>query len=104
MTEARLNAEKEIATVFGETLSWEYLCYVRNHPLKWNIPTRILYGENDNLTSIETITDFAEVLRPLYEVSVSGRNHGRKGRNLCNGNTDQQYDGRTLYHAEVSAI
>ena len=72
VTEARLNAEKEIATVFSETLSWEYLCYVRNHPLKWNIPTRILYGENDNLTSIETITDFAEHINAPLTVMNGG--------------------------------
>lgn len=50
----------EIKTDFGETLSWEYLCYVRNHPIKWQIPTEILYGENDGLTSLETMTAFAE--------------------------------------------
>lgn len=71
VTEARLSAEKEIATFFGETLSWEYLCYVRKHPLKWNIPTRILYGENDNLTSIEIITDFAERINaPLTVMKI----------------------------------
>ena len=32
----------------------------RNHPLNWQIPTSILYGEKDNLTSIETIRAFAE--------------------------------------------
>lgn len=72
VTEALLSTEKEIATGFGETLSWEYLCYVRNHPLKWNIPTRILYGENDNLTSIETITDFAERINAPLTVMNGG--------------------------------
>lgn len=72
VTEAQLSTEKEIATSFGETLSWEYLCYVRNHPLRWNIPTRILYGENDNLTSIETITDFAERINAPLTVMKGG--------------------------------
>ena len=54
-------AEKlEISTTFGETLSWKYLCYVREHPVSWKIPTRILYGEKDALTSMETIKAFAE--------------------------------------------
>lgn len=60
MTEAELEQRKIIPTDFGEELSWEYLCYVREHPLTWLVPTSILYGENDNLTSLETIKDFAE--------------------------------------------
>ena len=60
VTEKELCNRREIETSFGETLSWEYLCYVREHPIKWNIPTEILYGENDSLTSLETVTEFAE--------------------------------------------
>ena len=60
VTEAELEQRKIIPTDFGEDLSWEYLCYVRNHPLNWKIPTCILYGENDNLTSLETMKAFAE--------------------------------------------
>ena len=58
VTEDELQRKKEITTEFGETLSWEYLCYVRKHPIKWSIPTCILYGGKDNLTSIETISQF----------------------------------------------
>ena len=60
VTEDELQSKKEIPTAFGETLSWEYLCYVRKHPIKWNIPTCILYGGKDHLTSIEAISGFAE--------------------------------------------
>ena len=60
VTEAELEQRKIIPTDFGEELSWEYLCYVRAHPLNWQVPTSILYGENDNLTSIETMKAFAE--------------------------------------------
>lgn len=60
VTETELEQRKIIPTEFGEELSWEYLCYVRKHPLNWQIPTSILYGEEDNLTSLETIKDFAE--------------------------------------------
>lgn len=59
VTEAELRIKKEIPTEFGETLSWEYLCYVRNNIIEWNISTCILYGEKDNLTSMETISEFA---------------------------------------------
>lgn len=60
VSEAELAEKLEIPTTFGETLSWKYLCYVREHPISWKIPTRILYGEKDALTSMETIKAFAE--------------------------------------------
>ena len=60
VTEQELAEKSEIPTEFGETLSWNYLCYVREHPNPWRVPTCILYGEHDNLTSMETITAFAE--------------------------------------------
>ena len=59
VTGQELAEKREIATNFGETLSWEYLCYVRQHPIIWNVPTCILYGEHDHLTSIETVSAFA---------------------------------------------
>lgn len=59
VTEDQLQREEEIQTNFGETLSWKYLCYVREHPITWHIPTKILFGEKDHLTSYDTMSDFA---------------------------------------------
>ncbi len=59
VTEDELRVRKEIPTEFGETLSWDWLCDVRRHPLQWTVPTRILYGERDSLTSPETMAAFA---------------------------------------------
>ena len=72
VTEEELCRKKEISTDFGETLSWEYLCYVRKHPIKWNIPTCILYGAKDNLTSIETVSEFAEQTGAILTVMNDG--------------------------------
>lgn len=72
VTEQDLYKEKEIETSFGETLSWEYLCYVREHPVVWNIPTKILYGDKDNLTSYETMSDFASKMG----ISLTVMNNG----------------------------
>ena len=72
ITEEELCNKKEIITEFGETLSWEYLCYVRKHPIKWNIPTYILYGENDNLTSKETISEFSEQVCAALTIMEDG--------------------------------
>ena len=59
VTEQELAEKQEIPTQFGETLSMQYLRYVRKHPIVWQVPTRILYGEHDNLTSMQTICAFA---------------------------------------------
>lgn len=60
VTERELAEKSEIPTRFGETLSWSYLCYVREHPIVWQVPTRILYGEHDTLTDPEIISAFAK--------------------------------------------
>lgn len=58
VTERELCEKKEIPTSFGETLSWEYLCFVREHPITWKTPTDILYAGQDNLTSREIVDEF----------------------------------------------
>jgi hypothetical protein len=60
ITDEMLREKKFIQSSFGETLSWEYLAFVRANPVKWNIPTSILYGENDELTSYQTMAAFAD--------------------------------------------
>lgn len=70
--EEDLEKQKEISTAFGETLSWEYLCYVREHPIVWNIPTHILYGSKDHLTSYETIVQFTNQIRATLAVMENG--------------------------------
>lgn len=61
VTEKLLRAKGEIPTNFGQTLSWQYLSWVREHPLSgWQAPTSILYAEQDNLTARETVTAFAK--------------------------------------------
>ena len=72
VTEDELQSQKEIPTAFGETLSWAYLCYVRKHPIEWSIPTCILYGEKDNFTSIETISEFANQIGASLTVMEDG--------------------------------
>ncbi len=60
VTEEELKEKRVISTAFGEDLSWDYLCYVREHPVRWTVPTRILYGSADNLTAYETVAAFAK--------------------------------------------
>ena len=72
VTEAELKSKGVIHTAFGEDLSWEYLCYVRNHPIDWKVPTSILYGSCDNLTLLETISNFAKKHGAMLTVMESG--------------------------------
>lgn len=58
VTEQELCERGEISTSFGEDLSWKYLCFVREHPINWNIPTHILYAGKDNLTPREIVDEF----------------------------------------------
>ena len=60
VTEDEIKEKGVIATDFGEDLSWEYLTWVRSHPVSWHIPTEILYGSEDKLQSVDTIKAFAD--------------------------------------------
>ena len=72
VTEPELQERGSIHTDFGEDLSWEYLCYVRERPVSWNVPTDILYGNEDNLTSIDTITAYAQAHHASLTVMDGG--------------------------------
>lgn len=61
VSETQLEEEGEIPTDFGQTLSWRYLCYAREHPItRWDSPTEILYAGGDHLVRRETVDAFAE--------------------------------------------
>ena len=72
VTEEQLKSAGTIRTDFGEDLSWDYLSYVRSHPIEWHVPTHILYGSNDNLTSFKTIADFSNKYQATLTVMENG--------------------------------
>ena len=59
-TETDLKTKGVIPTAFGEDLCWDVLCYVRSHPIHWDVPTNILYGSGDVLIPRETVEAFAK--------------------------------------------
>ena len=60
VTEAQLRERGQVPVPFGQPLSWRYLCWVREHPLRrWTCPIHILWGERDEMTSRETAEAFA---------------------------------------------
>lgn len=60
VAEQELMEKGTIETAFGETLSMEYLTWVRRHPVSWSVPTSILCGSSDSLQSIDIIREFTE--------------------------------------------
>lgn len=72
VTPGQLREKGNIKTNFGETLSWEYFSYARNHPIDWQAPTYILYGSKDFMTSPETIRSFSEEFGAVLTVMDGG--------------------------------
>lgn len=72
ITEPELRQRGEIKTEFGETLSWRYLQDVRQHPIRWRVPTAILYGSGDALMPRETVEAFARRTGAALTVMENG--------------------------------
>lgn len=74
VSEERLKAEKQIKLPIGETLDWDYYCYVRKNPISfdWRIATAILYGSDDKLCEWKELSAFAA----RYQAAVKVLNHG----------------------------
>ena len=83
VTEAELEEKGKIQTAFGEELSWDYLSYVRSHPVKWKVPTHILYGSADTLTSPETIRAFAKAHGATLTVMEGGEHWFHTEEQMC---------------------
>lgn len=61
VTSEILEQRQEISTDFGETLSWDYYTYAREHTVKkWKCPTEILYGKKDDMVEKSVIEDFCD--------------------------------------------
>ena len=59
VTAEELQMRGEIGTDFGETLSWRYYQYAKEHPINvWTCPTAILYAGGDHLTPRREVDAF----------------------------------------------
>ncbi len=74
VSEERLQVEKQIPLPIGQTLDWDYYCYVKKNPVcfDWKMPTAILYGADDNLSEWKEISVFAK----RYQAEVKVLEHG----------------------------
>ena len=60
VTQERLCRERAIETPTGETLYWDYYCYVKEHPVRrWDTPTSILCGGRVELCVPDVTARFA---------------------------------------------
>lgn len=76
ISEDKLKAEKEIPTPVGQTLYWDYYCYVKEHPIvTLGSPTSILYGSKDNLCEFDVVSAFAKHFNCDFEVMENGEHY-----------------------------
>jgi len=76
VSEDRLKTEKEISTPIGQTLYWDYYCYVKEQPIVvWDKATSILYGSEDNLCEIDVVAAFAKRFDCDLEVMEHGEHY-----------------------------
>lgn len=83
VTEEDLRRRQSIPTSFGETLSWDYLSYVRSHPLQWTVPTHILYGEKDYMTDYAVMSAFAAKIGATLDVMTGGEHWFHTGEQMA---------------------
>jgi pimeloyl-ACP methyl ester carboxylesterase len=73
VTEQDLKEKQEILTSMGETIYWDYYCYVIDNPIiKWGVPTAILYGSEDNITEREVVERFVKQFNCAMTVLEGG--------------------------------
>lgn len=76
ISENRLKSEREIPTPIGQTLYWDYYCYVKEHPIvTWNKPTSILYGSEDNLCEFDVVSAFVKCFDCDLQVMENGEHY-----------------------------
>lgn len=73
VTEENLRDAKEFTSESGENLSWKYLCYVRENPIVWKVPTHILCGDKDMLTPLESMKNFAAKINATLTIMQGGQ-------------------------------
>lgn len=76
ISENRLEIEKEVSTPIGQTLYWDYYCYVKEHPIvAWNNRTSILYGSEDNVCEFDVVSTFAKRFDCDLQVIENGEHY-----------------------------
>lgn len=83
ISEGQLKAEQEIPTPAGQTLYWDYYCYVKENPIvDCKSPTAILYGKEDNVCEFDVVSSFADRFDCSLEVVDNGEHYFHKPEQL----------------------
>ena len=83
VSEDELSEKQEIPTPFGETLSWPYYAYVKEHRIEqWEPETHILWGTRDHLTAPEVVRDFCERFHCGLKVMDGAEHYFQESRHL----------------------
>lgn len=73
ISEDNLKTEKEVSTPIGQTLYWDYYCYIKENPVVvWDKSTSILYGSADDLCEFNYIYEFTKKFNCKLEVLENG--------------------------------
>lgn len=76
ISEDKLKTEKEVSTPIGQTLYWDYYCYVKENPIVvWDKPTSILYGSDDNLCEFDIVSSFTKRFNCDLQVMEHGEHY-----------------------------
>ncbi|TQD24019.1 carboxylesterase [Methanolobus vulcani] len=76
ISKEQLKAEQEIPTPAGQTLYWDYYCYVKENPiLRWDSPTAILYGKEDNICEYDIVSSFSKKFNCDLEIMENGEHY-----------------------------
>ena len=74
ISKEKLQSEKKIITPM-KTLYWEDYEYIIKHPVRWNAPTALLYGEADDICAFEDVSGFAERTQATLTVMSKGEHY-----------------------------
>lgn len=76
VSEEMLKIKQEIELPIGETLYYDYYCYVKEHPIRiCNKSTSILYGLKDNLCEFDIISNFSKDFNCDLQIVDNGEHY-----------------------------
>lgn len=71
-----MKTEKVIANPYGPRFEWEYYSYVNAHPIdKWNTPTAILMGSEDEVSEVDVVKAFASRFGASLSLLEGGKHY-----------------------------
>lgn len=83
VNEEELKEKQLIQTSFDEPLSWDYLTYIRDHPINFSQHIEILYGEKDFLVDEKSMEQFVKSHDAHLTTMIEGEHWFHKEEQLA---------------------